>query len=322
VRLLSHLSYGVHPACEADVYLPPESRVDRRTTSPLVLYLHGGAWHIGNRTASEAPAKELAREGYVVVAPSYSQTNLSRDQLLSLLWLQTIIILLFALASGSLAQFLCMACIWAGLSGLLLLLWATTDKEEVRHPAHINDVARAVAWARLHAPEWQANPDHIHVVGHSAGGHLASLLVTNTSYAQRHGVPPEVFKSCCAISGVYSDKRLKQTRVGQSLLLNAFGDRHSYLDAFPLYHVTEATPPVLLLNGGSDLGLKRHTLDFHYHLKQHHVYSKVEYFNHRSHWDIAREWGLNEANRAVCETVLSFLREAEEYAQSQDTGSS
>jgi acetyl esterase/lipase len=48
-----------------------------------------------------------------------------------------------------------------------------------RHPAMLNDAARAMRLIRHHAKDWQADPERIGVMGSSAGGHLASTLLTH-----------------------------------------------------------------------------------------------------------------------------------------------
>lgn len=48
-----------------------------------------------------------------------------------------------------------------------------------RHPAMLNDAARAVRLVRARADEWQIDRDRIGVIGSSAGGHLASTILTH-----------------------------------------------------------------------------------------------------------------------------------------------
>jgi acetyl esterase/lipase len=48
-----------------------------------------------------------------------------------------------------------------------------------RHPSMLQDAARAVRWVRAHAAEWGVDPDRIGIMGSSAGGHLASTLLTH-----------------------------------------------------------------------------------------------------------------------------------------------
>lgn len=48
-----------------------------------------------------------------------------------------------------------------------------------RHPVMLNDVSRAVRYVRSKAAEWKLDPKRIGIMGSSAGGHLASTLLTH-----------------------------------------------------------------------------------------------------------------------------------------------
>lgn len=48
-----------------------------------------------------------------------------------------------------------------------------------RHPAMLNDAARAVRLTREKAAEWKIDPKRVGIIGSSAGGHLASTLLTH-----------------------------------------------------------------------------------------------------------------------------------------------
>lgn len=48
-----------------------------------------------------------------------------------------------------------------------------------RHPRMLEDAARAVRLVRARAPEWNIDPKRIGIMGSSAGGHLASTLLTH-----------------------------------------------------------------------------------------------------------------------------------------------
>jgi acetyl esterase/lipase len=50
--------------------------------------------------------------------------------------------------------------------------------QEARFPAQIQDCKAAIRFLRSHAKEYSIDPDRIGVWGHSAGGHLATLLGT------------------------------------------------------------------------------------------------------------------------------------------------
>ena len=48
-----------------------------------------------------------------------------------------------------------------------------------RHPAMLNDAARAVRWVRAHAEDYKIDSKRVGIIGSSAGGHLASTLLTH-----------------------------------------------------------------------------------------------------------------------------------------------
>jgi len=48
-----------------------------------------------------------------------------------------------------------------------------------RHPAMLQDAARAVRWVRAHAQEFNVDRHRIGIMGSSAGGHLAATLLTH-----------------------------------------------------------------------------------------------------------------------------------------------
>ena len=52
------------------------------------------------------------------------------------------------------------------------------------HPAMLQDAARAVRTVRARAEEWKIDPKRIGIIGSSAGGHLASTLVTHFDAGQ------------------------------------------------------------------------------------------------------------------------------------------
>ena len=47
------------------------------------------------------------------------------------------------------------------------------------HPVELEDAARALRTVRAHAAEWKVDPKRIGIMGSSAGGHLASTLLTH-----------------------------------------------------------------------------------------------------------------------------------------------
>lgn len=65
------------------------------------------------------------------------------------------------------------------------------------------DVATAVAWTQSSAAGYEANPDAMWLMGHSAGGHLVTLLAADGRAFAAAGVKREAIKGIIAMSAVY-----------------------------------------------------------------------------------------------------------------------
>ena len=116
---------------------------------------------------------------------------------------------------------------------------------KVKHPEHIKDVARAFAWTVKNISKYGGRPDAVFVCGHSAGGHLVALLVTDASYLKAEGVKADVIRGVVPISGVY--------RIGGAGMEFAFGkDPKVRRLAGPIEHVRAGLPPFFILYADKD----------------------------------------------------------------------
>jgi arylformamidase len=81
--------------------------------------------------------------------------------------------------------------------------FATLDPPKVstRMPDMIGQLRRAVAWLAQNASSFGGDPARLHLIGHSSGAHLSSVLLT-TDW-ERHGTPADVLKSGTCVSGMY-----------------------------------------------------------------------------------------------------------------------
>lgn len=59
-----------------------------------------------------------------------------------------------------------------------------------RHPIMVNDAARAVRLVRSRAAEWKLDPKRVGIMGSSAGGHLASTLLTHFDAGDPNAADP------------------------------------------------------------------------------------------------------------------------------------
>ncbi len=64
-------------------------------------------------------------------------------------------------------------------------------------------MVKALAWAWRNARKYGGDPNRIYVVGHSAGGHLAAMLLNCLWPAYAKDLPADLVKGALSISGVY-----------------------------------------------------------------------------------------------------------------------
>jgi acetyl esterase/lipase len=74
---------------------------------------------------------------------------------------------------------------------------------EFTHPAHTEDGALAIKWLVAHIGEYGGDPDTFFLTGHSAGGHMVSLLTLDPQYLGAVDVPLDVIKGVISYSGLY-----------------------------------------------------------------------------------------------------------------------
>jgi arylformamidase len=68
---------------------------------------------------------------------------------------------------------------------------------------------QALAWVHRHAAEYGGDPTRIVVAGHSAGGHLATMLLACDWKAVAPDLPADLVKAALSISGVYELEPLR-----------------------------------------------------------------------------------------------------------------
>jgi acetyl esterase/lipase len=131
--------------------------------------------------------------------------------------------------------------------GAVIISYRLSPK--VQHPAHIQDVAKAFAWTCANVGKYGGKADQIFCCGHSAGGHLVSLLATDESYLKAEKRSFADIKGVFSISGVYNILPV-------GALAKAFGtDPEVCKKASPLANVTGKHPPFLLIYADADYPL-------------------------------------------------------------------
>ena len=135
----------------------------------------------------------------------------------------------------------------------------------VKHPEHLVDCKRALAWIREHIAEYGGDPTRVVVTGGSAGGHLAALVaLTANDPAFQPGfesVDTSVL-ACISMYGAYSLTELfawtgRAQRIAAWMGRLVAGvdvatARHVFDRASPLQAVHRGAPPFLIMHGTVD----------------------------------------------------------------------
>ena len=184
-----------------------------------------------------------------------------------------------------------------GIAGVLVKYRLPSDEIMVdKTIGPLQDAQQAIRQVREHAVSWGIDPRKVGAMGFSAGGHLASALGTSFETAvvpnpDHINLRPDFLILVYAITS-FADGRVNK-QVSESLL----GDNPSaaLIRRFSTeLHVTNATPPTLLLSASNDTAVEYdHALNFYRALREHDVAAQLVLFDRGEHgfFELSRdEW--------------------------------
>ncbi len=128
-----------------------------------------------------------------------------------------------------------------------------------RHPVMLNDAARAIRVVRSKAAEWKVDPNRLGIMGSSAGGHLASTLLTHfeagkpdaADPVERENSRPDLGILCYAVitMGEFTHRGSRQNLLGAEpaaeLIENLSNEKQ----------VTAQTPPCFIWHTFEDVAV-------------------------------------------------------------------
>jgi acetyl esterase/lipase len=174
---------------------------------------------------------------------------------------------------------------------------------QVQHPGHIEDVARAFAWTCENMGKYGGKTDNLFVCGHSAGGHLVSLLATDPDYLKAVKHAPSDIKGVISVSGVYT------IYPNEVVFQGAFGKNAEVCKkASPLNHVTGKHPPFLIAYAEKDYPhLDEMARDMFAALKKADSPAEIMLCKGRNHINIITSF--IQPDDALNQAFLAFLKE-------------
>ncbi|GAA0800430.1 alpha/beta hydrolase [Cupriavidus gilardii] len=167
----------------------------------------------------------------------------------------------------------------------------------------VRDNQDAVVWLYRQAQKLGFDADRIFLSGHSAGGHLTATLAG--THWQDFGVPADVLKGGCAISGLYD---LEPIRL--CYLNKVVGLTEADVAAFsPMRHPPSTRLPMILTVGGDESDeYHRLQADYAALLRQHGVPVEIVDQPSGHHFDAVD--ALGDARGALAAAVLRMIEAA------------
>lgn len=190
-------------------------------------------------------------------------------------------------------------------------------------PGAIQDVSDAIAWVYNHIGEKEyggGDLNRVFISGHSAGGHLASLVTLDRQWLDRRAVPADFIKGVVSISGIYNVPDPLQNAVAlwgynKLYITPTFGDNMDFmLASSPLTHIRRldatqphSTPPFLIVNAGTDFGLEKDGVLFSSVFIGKNLPCRYELIADESHASISRSERTMELARDFLVSLIAIL---------------
>lgn len=307
-----------------------------KKNAPVVVIVHGGAWLLGSKEDMAHMATVISDNGFVCVCPEYALSSIDSVLVQRMLVLSFImLILLLILAKARSVRIVLI------LVGLLIVILGSihlvrTDETKTnRHPAHVKDIANAIKWTVENITKYNGNPANIHLLGHSAGGALVTLVSMNPRFLGELSVDRSCIKSVISISAPLSFARIQSSSVKHILNRSVFAEksvlthaelvsdsndenlnirRKRTIDSWPIFFIQDhfltdlKHVRFLILTAEIDFSLHLHAQDFVAALEDRGMKVKRYNFPQTTHFSIRKDW--TGRHRHVADVVLRHLKNA------------
>lgn len=117
---------------------------------------------------------------------------------------------------------------------------------EIKFPTFVDDAAQAVAWMHKNAEKFGGKAEDIHLIGHSAGAHIAAFLALDRSYLKNAGTDRSILGRWAGLAGPYAFYP-SEVRSVRDIFSDTPEDQ-----ARPVMFADADTPQALLLHGADD----------------------------------------------------------------------
>jgi arylformamidase len=145
----------------------------------------------------------------------------------------------------------------------------------------VEETRRAISWLYQHADDWGFDREKIYLSGHSAGAHLAMMMLI-TDWPGL-GLPADIIKGVCAISGVFDLEPVRLSYVNDVVGMDA-GEAKANS---PILHELVNRCPVIFAYGDNETAeFKRQTDEYAKLLQDTGIRVTLSEINDRNHFDV------------------------------------
>lgn len=123
--------------------------------------------------------------------------------------------------------------------------------EDGKYPAMLEDGASALAWVHANIALHDGKPDHIVLMGHSAGAYNAAMLALDDQWLAESLVPAASIKGVVGLAGPYDFYPFDSDSTKAT-----FGHTAEPQTTQPVNFARESAPPFLLIHGEKDTTVK------------------------------------------------------------------
>lgn len=126
----------------------------------------------------------------------------------------------------------------------------------IKFPSFVEDGAESLSWIYDHIGEYGGDKNEIHISGHSAGAHIASLLATDARYLKHLGKDrSKVIRDFVGLAGPYDFVP------DEDDLKDIFGPPSNYPQMQATTFIDGKQPPMFLLWGKKDQSVGQFNMD-------------------------------------------------------------
>jgi acetyl esterase/lipase len=120
-----------------------------------------------------------------------------------------------------------------------------------RFPAFVEDTAATIAWVNANITKYKGDPEKLYIMGHSAGGHLVTMVALDPQWLAAHGLETSAIKGVIGLAGGYDF--LPLTTDSSKI---ALGQWPRLAETQPITYARADAPQMLLMSGDADTVVK------------------------------------------------------------------